>query len=51
MHIIKLDLKHGSAFVDTTPIAVDEKGAFTKPIAKLCSPPIQTDEGEQNVAY
>lgn len=45
MHIIQLDLKHGSAFVDTTPITVDEKGALTNAIAKLCSPPIQTDEG------
>lgn len=45
MHIIKLDLKHGSAFIDAIPIAVDEKGALTNPIAKLCSPPIQTDEG------
>jgi len=45
MHIIKLDLKRGSAFIDAIPIAVDEKGALNNPIAKLCSPPIQTDEG------
>lgn len=45
MHTIKLDLKHGSASVDSTPIAIDEKGVPTKSIAKLCSPPLQTDEG------
>jgi len=45
MHAIKLDLKCGSASVDSTPIAVNEKGVLAGSIAKLCSPPIQTDDG------
>jgi len=45
MHIIKFDLRRGSASIDSTPIAVDEKGALAGSIAKLCSPPVQTDEG------
>lgn len=44
MHIIKFDLKHGSASVDSVPIAVDEKGILAGSVAKLCSPPIRTDE-------
>jgi hypothetical protein len=39
MHIIKLDLEHGSVSVDSAPIMVDEKGALAGSIAKLCSPP------------
>jgi hypothetical protein len=46
MHIFKLDLKHGLALVDSAPIAVNEKGVLAGPIAKLCSPPLQTDEGQ-----
>lgn len=45
MHIIKLDLKHGSASINSALIAVDEKGVLADSIAKLCSPPFQTDEG------
>jgi hypothetical protein len=45
MHITKFDLKHGSASVDSAPIAVEGKGALAGSIAKLCSRPIQTDEG------
>jgi hypothetical protein len=45
MHTVKLDLKHGLVLVDSSPLAVDEKGVLAGPIAKLCSPPIQTDEG------
>jgi len=45
MHTIKLDLEHGSAYVDSTPIKVDEKGALADSIAKLCSPPIHTAKG------
>jgi hypothetical protein len=45
MHIVKLDLKHGLVSVDSAPIAVDEDGVLAGSIAKLCSPPIQTDEG------
>jgi len=45
MHITKIDLKHGSASVDSAPIAVEGKGALAGSIAKLCSRPIQTDEG------
>jgi hypothetical protein len=45
MHIIKFDLARGSASIDSTPIAIDEKGVLAGSIAKLCSPPIQTDEG------
>jgi hypothetical protein len=44
MHIIKLNLKHGSISVDSATIALDEKGVLTGSITKLCSPPIQTDE-------
>lgn len=44
MHTIKLDLKHGMALIDLTPIAVDEKGVLTGAIARLCSAPTQTDE-------
>jgi len=45
MHTINLDLKHGSASIDSAPIAVDEKGALAGSITKLCSAPVQTDEG------
>jgi hypothetical protein len=45
MHTVKLDLKHGLVLVDSAPIAVDEQGVLAGSIAKLCSPPIQTDEG------
>lgn len=45
MHTVKLDLKHGLVLVDSAPIAVDEQGVLAGPIAKLCSPPVQTDEG------
>lgn len=45
MHIIKLDLKHGSAAVDSAPIEVDENGVLVDSIAKLCSPPIHTSHG------
>ena len=45
MHTVKLDFKRGLVFIDSIPIAVDEKGVLAGSIAKLCSPPIQTDEG------
>ena len=45
MHIIKLDLKHGSASVDSAPIEVDENGVLVGSIAKLCSPPTHTNHG------
>jgi hypothetical protein len=45
MHIIKFDLKRGSASIDPTHLAVDEKGVLAESIAKLCSPSAQTDEG------
>jgi hypothetical protein len=45
MHTIKLDLKNGLVLVDSAPITVNEKGTLIESIAKLCSPPIQTDEG------
>jgi hypothetical protein len=47
MHIIKFDLKRGSTSVDSTPIAIDEKGVLAGSIAKLCSPPIKTDDGRK----
>ena len=47
MHAIKLDLKHGLTLVDSAAISVDEKGVLAVSIAKLCSPPIQTDEGRK----
>ncbi|MDY0964328.1 hypothetical protein [Massilia sp. CFBP9026] len=46
MHTAKLDLKHGLISLNLTPIAVDEKGALTESIARLCSPPTRTDEGQ-----
>jgi len=45
MHTVKLDFKQGLVLIDSIPIAVDEKGVLAGSIAKLCSPPIQTDEG------
>lgn len=45
MHTVKLDLKHGSVLIDSALIAVDEEGVLADSIAKLCSPPVQTDEG------
>lgn len=45
MHTVKLDLKRGLVLVDSAPVAVDEKGVLVGYIAKLCSPPIQTDDG------
>jgi hypothetical protein len=47
MHTIRLDLKQGSASVDSAPIVVDEKGVLIESIAKICSPPTQTDEGRR----
>jgi len=44
MHIIKLDLEHGSASVDSAPIKVDKNGALADSIANLCSAPMSTDE-------
>lgn len=45
MHTIKLDLEHGSASIDSKSIAADERGVLAGSIAKLCSPPIYTNEG------
>jgi hypothetical protein len=45
MHTVKLDPKKDLVLVDATPIVVDEKGVLIESIAKLCSPPIQADEG------
>ena len=45
MHTIKLDLRHGFIFIDSIPIAVDEKNILIKSIVKLCSAALQTDEG------
>jgi hypothetical protein len=45
MHNVKLDLKKSLVLMDSAPIAVDEKGVLVESIARLCSPPIQTDEG------
>jgi len=44
MHTITFDPKNGSVFVNSTPIAVDEKGVLVGSIARLCGPPLQTDE-------
>lgn len=46
MHTAKLNLKHGLISINSTPIAADEKGALTESIARLCSPPTRTDEGQ-----
>src|SRR5579875_3121659 len=45
MHIIKLDLKHGLASIDSVAVEVDENGILVGPIAKLCSPPAHTIHG------
>lgn len=45
MKIIKLDAKHGSVLVDSATIAVDDKGTLAGSIAKLCAPPVHTDQG------
>jgi hypothetical protein len=45
MNIIKLDFRHGSAWVDLEIIAFDEKGVLTRSITKLCSPAVLTDKG------
>ena len=45
MSTIKLDFENGLVFVDSTLVAVDEKGVLARSIAKLCSPPIQIGEG------
>jgi hypothetical protein len=45
MHIVKLDLKHGSASIDSASIEIDGKGVLAGSIAKLCSPPIRTSQG------
>lgn len=45
MYIIKFGLKRDSTSIDSAPIVVDEKGVLVACIAKLCSPPIKTDEG------
>lgn len=46
MHIVKLDLKHGLVYIDSSPIKVDEKGVLAESIAKLCPPPIRASEGQ-----
>jgi hypothetical protein len=45
MHIIELDLKHGSASIDSASIEVDENGVLAGSIAKLCSRPIHINHG------
>jgi hypothetical protein len=45
MHIIKLDLKHGLAFIDSAAVEVDGKSALVGSVAKLCSPPTRTIRG------
>lgn len=45
MHIIKLDLKNGSASVDSSSIEVDANGVLIGSIAKLCSRPVSTNHG------
>lgn len=45
MHTVKLDLKHGSASIDSTSIKVDGNGIVVNSIAKLCSRPIHTSHG------
>lgn len=44
MHIIKLDLKHGLASINSAAVEVDEKGILVGSIAKLSSPPIHTNQ-------
>lgn len=45
MHTIKFDLRQGIVWINSTSIAVDEKGHLSESIVKLCSPPTQTSEG------
>lgn len=45
MHTIKLDLNHGSIYVDSAPIEINDKCILIDPIAQLCSPPMHTSQG------
>lgn len=45
MNNAKIDLKHGTAFVDSQPMEADENGVLLGSIAKLCSPPALTSHG------
>lgn len=47
MHSVKLNLQQGLVFIDSTCIAVDKKGFIDESIAKICRPPIKTDEGTE----
>jgi len=44
MNTIKLDLIHGSVFINSGIIVMNERGILAESIAKLFSPPAQTDE-------
>jgi len=44
MHLIKLNLEHGSVYVDSSPIEVDENGVLRDAIKNLCSPPINISQ-------
>jgi hypothetical protein len=45
MHIAKLDLIQGRVLIDSAAMGVAERSDLLGSIAKLCSPPIQKDDG------
>lgn len=51
MNTVKFDTKQHLILIDLVPIAVDEKGVLAGSIAKLCTRPIQTDEGRTQYRF
>jgi len=45
MHSFKLNLEKGLVLLDSKNIATEENGVLAESVAKLCSPPTQTDDG------
>lgn len=46
MHTIKLDLTHGSIYINSTPIEANDQCILIDPIAKLCAPPMHRNQGQ-----
>ena len=45
MHIVSLDFTNGTVSVDSAIIEVDGTNVLARSIARLCSPPLHTDQG------
>lgn len=45
MHMVSLDFTNGTVSVDSAIIEVDGTNALARSIARLCSPPLPTDQG------